>query len=148
MIRPKDIEMEIEEGERYLGDDQLDLARAKLRLAASLLGRLTSQARAAGKVGGPLAGIVLADAVDGIMGGEEHSLLSVIIGGALGYAGGTKAAQTFDSAMSPLWVRIHVGLGDVAYRSGDITEARTQYATALRHMPDDPIVMQRMATVT
>ncbi|NLH98788.1 MAG: hypothetical protein GX446_04765 [Chthonomonadales bacterium] len=148
MILPRDIELEIEEGERYLDDDQMDLARAKFRLALSLLGRMVNHARMAGKVGGPLAGVTLAEIVDALMGGVDHPLLNVILGGALGYAGGSKAAEVFDAAMAPLWLRVYQGMGDVEHRTGNDAEARKYYGMALRFMPDDPVIMARMAAVT
>lgn len=148
MIRPKDIELEIEEGERYLDASQFDLAAAKFRMALSLLGRLAKLARVAGKVGGPLAGITVAEIVDSLMDGLDSPWLNVIIGGTLGYAGGVRAARVVEDAMSPLWVRIYQGLGDVAHRQGDDVGARKFYSTALQLRPDDPVLMQRMATVT
>lgn len=148
MIKAADIEMELTEGERYLASGNLELARAKFKLAISLLARFLKGTEIAGKIGGPVAGITLAELVDALNDGLDHPILNVVIGGLVGYAAGTKGAAVVADSLAPLWVRAHNGLGDVAHAEGQDSEARRHYGAALKAVPDAPITRQKLAVVT
>lgn len=148
MIKPQDIEMELEEAEGYLKTGRQDQARAKFNLALSLLVQLAKSADRVGKIGGPIAGMTVAELLDALQGGIDHPLLDVILGGILGYAAGKKGSALYTDSLSPLWVRAYNGLGDVSHHSGDDSQARKYYATALKALPDDPITMRKIAEVT
>lgn len=147
MINPRDIEMQIDEAEEYLEAGQTQLARASFSMALSLLGQLAKQVAMAAKVGGPLVGVSVMEIVDALNDGLDHPLLNVVIGGLLGYFGGKKGSELFNSSLAPLWIRAYNGMGDVCRADSDFAQARKYYATALEASPNDPITRAKLAEV-
>ncbi len=148
MIKTSDIEMEIDEAEEYLNKGRPDQAKAKFDLALSLLAQIAKSADRLGKIGGPIAGMTIAELLDALQGGIDHPMLNIILGGVLGYAAGKKGSELYTDSLSPLWVRVYNGIGDVSHQNGDDSQARKYYATALKAAPDDPITLQKIAEVT
>ena len=148
MIKPQDIEMELDEAEEYFNGGKIEQATSKYNLALSLLAQVAQSSDRIGKIGGPIAGITAAEMLDALQGGLNHPLLDVILGGILGYAAGKKGSEMYTESLSPLWVRTYNGLGDIAHYSADDTKARKYYGTALAASPNDPITIQKLAEVT
>lgn len=148
MISPRDIEMELSEAEESLASGNPDQARARFKLALTLLGQIAKTTERMGKIGGPLAGITTAEILDALNGGIDHPLIDAILGGIVGYVAGKKGAAVYQASLLPLWIRTYNGLGDVSHATGDDAEARRCYATALKASPDDPITRVKIAEVT
>ena len=148
MISADDIKMELDEAEGYLAECNAELARAKFALALSLLAQNTQTAERIAKLGGPLAGITVAEVIDILQGGLDHPLLDALLGGIAGVLAGKAGAKLYSDTLGPMATRAYNGLGS-AYRAlGNTEKARECFAAALKIAPQDQATLRNVAQVS
>ncbi len=146
MAAAEEIENAIRRGERFLADEQAELARNSFKLALEILTEHSRRAQRAGKIGGGGIGAAVVALLDALADGEvDHPILSPVLGLGLGVFAGRKVGELYSGTLAPLRVRAYSGLGDSYRLGGDARKARENYAAALNLAPHHAPTLRRLA---